>query len=121
MDRQRSSIIRDFFSRSVIGAILSIFLILAALYQLEIVLIWVSRGKQVFEFPFFLWSTSVWIARDIWYGVLVIGWAIGIWSGFKLGEAKEFETLLEEPGDVAVLREIIEYYKNALEKNFGQA
>ena len=54
MERQRNSIIRDFYSKSIIGALLSIFLILAALYQLEIVLIWVSRGRQVFEFPFFL-------------------------------------------------------------------
>jgi len=54
MERQRNSIIRDFYSRSIVGAILSVFLILTALYQLEIVLMWVSRGRQVFEFPFFL-------------------------------------------------------------------
>jgi hypothetical protein len=111
MEKQRNSIISEFYSRSIIGALFSIFLILSALYQLEIVLIWVSRGRQVFEFPFFLWSTSVWIARDIWYGVLVIGWAIGIWSGFKLGEVKEFETLRETPEDAAILREIIDSYK----------
>jgi hypothetical protein len=116
MEKQRNNIIRDFYSKSIIGAILSVFLILAALYQLEIVLIWVSRGRQVFEFPFFLWSTSVWIARDIWYGVLVIGWAIGIWSGFKLGEVKEFETLLETPEDATILREIIESYKKETSK-----
>jgi hypothetical protein len=116
MEKQRNNIIRDFYSNSIIGAILSVFLILAALYQLEIVLIWVSRGRQVFEFPFFLWSTSVWIARDIWYGVLVIGWAIGIWSGFKLGEVKEFETLLETPEDATILREIIESYKKETSK-----
>jgi hypothetical protein len=41
---------------------------------------------------------------------------LGIWSGFKLGEAKEFETLLEQPGDVAILRELIETRKKTLEK-----
>lgn len=119
VERQRNSIIRDFYSRPIIGLILSIFLTLAALYQLEIVLIWVSRGRQVFEFPFFLWSTSVWIARDIWYGVLVIGWAIGIWSGFKLGESKDYERLLEQPGDITILRELIETQKKTLQRNLN--
>ncbi|MBD3205882.1 hypothetical protein GF319_06015 [Candidatus Bathyarchaeota archaeon] len=119
MEKQRNSIIRDFYSIPIIGLILSVFLTLAALYQLEIILIWVSRGRHVFEFPFFLWSTSVWIARDIWYGILVVGLAIGIWSGFKLGESKDYQALLEQPGDLAILRELIELQKKNLERNLN--
>lgn len=52
----------------------------------------------------------------------MIVWAIGVWSGFKLGEVKEFETLLEKPEDAAILREIIESYKKeTVEKSLRQA
>lgn len=115
MEKRRNGIIREFYSRAIIGAVLSGLLILASLYQLEIILIWISRGKQVFEFPLFLWSTSVWIARDIWYGVLILGWILGLWSGFKLGEVREFETLLESPEDATVLRELVQSHKNGVE------
>jgi len=115
MPKIRRGVIREFYFRATIGAIFSGLLIMASLYQLEIVLIWIQKGRQIFEFPFFIWTTSVWMARDIWYGVLVVGWVIGLWSGFKLGEVREFETILENPQDATVLKEIIQTYKKETE------
>ena len=41
---------------------------MAVLYQLEIIIIWVSNDIYHFEFPFYIGgSISVWVARDFWY------------------------------------------------------
>jgi len=108
----RKNVIREFYSRALLGAILSGILVMASLYQLEIILIWVHNGRGVFDFPFFTWTTNVWVARDVWYGVLVFGWVVGLWAAFKLGEVREFETILENPQDATVLREIIQIHKS---------
>jgi hypothetical protein len=116
MKLQRNRIIREYYSKAIVGLIFSGLLILASLYQLEIIAIWILRGREIFEFPFFLWTTSVWMARDIWYAVLVIGWILGMLSGFKLGEVKEFQSLLDSPEDAAILNEIIQIYKEESRK-----
>ena len=51
----------------VIG--LSLLLWMVSLYQLEIIWIWLRMGKETFEFPFFLLTTNLWVARDFWYTV----------------------------------------------------
>lgn len=38
-----------------------------------------------------------------------------MWSAFKLGEIREFETILESPQDATVLKEIIQTYKTETE------
>ncbi len=53
---------------------LSIYLWAMSVWQLEIIAIWIAEGKEVWEFPFFLWQTNTWMARDIWY--LVNGIAV---------------------------------------------
>ena len=92
-------------------------LILAALYQLEIILIWVSQGRTVFEFPFFLWTVNIWVARDLWYGALFVAWLLGAYSAFKLGEVREFDVLQSDPLDASILKEIIQAYR---EKSPGE-
>ena len=110
-------IIRNYYAKSIIGLTLSAFLILASLYQLEIILIRVTQDRFTFEFPFFLLTTNLWFARDIWYFVMILGWALGTYSGFKLGETREFEYLIETPSDVAIIKEIIDKYRQEEDKN----
>lgn len=110
-------IIRKYYATSIIGLMFSALLIIASLYQLEIILIRVTQNRLTFEFPFFLWTTSLWVARDIWYLVMIIGWILGTYSGFKLGELREFENLLEDPSDAAIIKEIITTYQENEEKN----
>ena len=89
-------IIRKYYATNILVLILSALIILASLYQLEIILIRVTQNRTTFEFPFFLMTINLWLARDIWYLVMIFGWALGAYSGFKLGEIREFETLLED-------------------------
>ncbi len=110
-------IIRKYYAASIIGLMFSALLIIASLYQLEIIRIRVTQNRTTFEFPFFLWTTSLWVARDIWYLVMIIGWLLGTYSGFKLGELREFENLLETPSDAAIIKEIITTYQENEEKN----
>lgn len=65
MPKIRRSVIREYYFKAIVGAMLSGLLIMASLYQLEIVLLWIQKGRESFEFPFFMWTTSVWMARDI--------------------------------------------------------
>jgi hypothetical protein len=51
----------------VAGIALGFALWLASLYQLEIIYIWISLDKTQFEFPFYIWVTSLAVARDFWY------------------------------------------------------
>ena len=110
-------IIRKYYAKSILGLMFSALLIITSLYQLEIILIRVTQNRVTFEFPFFLWTTNLWIARDIWYLVMIIGWLLGTYSGFKLGELREFENLLEKPSDAAIIKEIITHYQENEEKN----
>ena len=104
-------IIRKYYAKSIIGIILSGILILASLYQLEIIFIWGIQKRLTFEFPFFLWTTNLWIARDIWYTIMIIGWILAAYSGFKLGEIREFENLIEDPKDAEIIQEIIQEHR----------
>ena len=111
-------IVRKYYAVSIIGLLFSALLILASLYQLEIILIRVTQNRASFEFPFFLWTTTVWMARDVWYLVMVLGWILGAYSGFRLGEVREFENLLEDPKDATLIKEIIKnYQKDQMSKN----
>jgi len=85
-------------------------LIIASLYQLEIILIRVTQNISTFEFPFFLLTTNLWVARDIWYLVMIIGWVLGAYSGFKLGELRDFKNLTENQSDATIIKEIIDNY-----------
>ena len=105
-------IVRKYYAVSIIGLIFSALLVLASLYQLEIILIRVTQNRVTFEFPFFIWTTSLWVARDVWYLVLVIGWIMGAYSGFRLGEVREFENLLEDPKDATIIKKIIKAYQD---------
>lgn len=104
-------IVRKYYATSIIGLIFSALLVLASLYQLEIILIRVTQNRITFEFPFFIWTTNLWVARDVWYLVLVIGWILGAYSGFRLGEVRKFETLLEDPKDATIIKEMIKSYQ----------
>jgi formate-dependent nitrite reductase membrane component NrfD len=100
-------IVRKYYAVSIVGLLFSALLVLAALYQFEIILIWVTQDRITFEFPFFLWKTNIWWARDVWYLVLVVGWVLGAYSGFRLGEVREFESLIREPKEATIIDEII--------------
>lgn len=65
----------------IIGLMFAGILWIVSLYQLEICLIWVSQGKFTFEFPLFILTTSVWMARDIWYAVNAISLVLAVYSG----------------------------------------
>jgi hypothetical protein len=65
----------------IIGLLLAVGLWLASLYQLEILWIWLNNGKYEFEFPFYLMTISIYMARDFWYLVNGISLALGIYSG----------------------------------------
>lgn len=71
----------------IFGFVLSALLLLAALYQLEIILIWISLGKLTFEFPFFIGgSINIYWARDFWYLIIFISWLLSFICGWKLAK-----------------------------------
>lgn len=110
-------IIRRYYAKSIIGLMFSALLIIGSLYQLEIILIRVTQNRLTFEFPFFLLTTNLWVARDIWYLVMIIGWVLGAYSGFKLGELRDFENLIENPSDATIIKEIIDNYHEEQRNN----
>lgn len=58
---------------------------MAALYQLEIIMIWVSEQHYTFEFPFYIGGEiSVWVARDFWYLCDFISRILGYIALYKL-------------------------------------
>jgi hypothetical protein len=65
----------------IIGLMFAGILWMTSLYQLEICLIWVSQGKFTFEFPLFIFTTSVWMARDVWYVVNALSLIVAVYSG----------------------------------------
>ena len=73
--------IPEAYQKPIIGLMLGAALWITSLYQLEICIIWVSQGKFTFEFPLFLFTTSVWMARDIWYLVNGISLVLASYSG----------------------------------------
>ena len=110
-------IVRKYYAVSIIGLVLSALLISVSLYQLEIILIRVTQNRVTFEFPFFIWTTNIWVARDVWYLVMIIGWILGAYSGFKIGEVRNFENLLEDPKDATIIKEIIKSYQEEQKSN----
>ena len=65
----------------IIGLIFAGILWMTSLYQLEILWIWLSIGKTTFEFPFFMATINIWMARDIFYGVNALSLVLAIYSG----------------------------------------
>jgi hypothetical protein len=58
---------------------------MASLYQLEIIMIWVSEQHYTFEFPFYIGGEiSVWVARDFWYLMSFVSRIIGYFSLYKM-------------------------------------
>jgi len=98
------------------GLIFSGALVLASLYQLEIIFIWVAQGRLVFEFPFYSFTTSVWFARDIFYGLLVLGWVLAGVSTFYIGAIREVEVLFSDAETMDILRDMIREYREDRER-----
>lgn len=65
----------------VLGLMTSTMMVFVSLWQVEIVS-W--NQDEEFEFPFFILAINKWWARDFWYAVNVIGWVLGILSGYAL-------------------------------------
>ena len=73
------------YRKWMIALVFSAFLLMASLYQLEIILIWINNGKYTFEFPFFIGgSINIYWARDFWYFMVFISWFTSFCSGWKL-------------------------------------
>jgi hypothetical protein len=64
-------------------------------------------------------TTNLWVARDIWYLVMIIGWVLGVYFGFRLGEVRDFESLLEVPKDATIIQEIIREYQEEQKDQTG--
>ena len=79
---------RDYLTHMV-GMILAGILWMASLYQLEIIYIWMAEGRIVFEFPFYIWTCSLPMARDIWYGVNALAFTLAVASALTLGSRRE--------------------------------
>jgi hypothetical protein len=73
----------------IAGLTLAGILWMTSLYQLEILWIWLSNGKTTFEFPFFILTISIWMARDIWYAVNAISLILAIISGAIFNARRE--------------------------------
>jgi hypothetical protein len=65
------------FMMGFLGIILSTGLLIASLWQLEIVS---AFPGDVFDFPFYLWRVNKWWARDFWYLVNVVSWLLAVLS-----------------------------------------
>jgi len=56
---------------------LSVFLLVAGLWQLEIVHWCITTGRRTFDWPFYMFpSVDIWFARDVMYGVIVLAFII---------------------------------------------
>lgn len=69
----------------IAGFILAGVLWMTSLYQLEIIYIWQGIGKDEFEMPFYLWTMSLPVARDLWYLVNGAAFAVGMISALTFG------------------------------------
>ncbi len=65
------------FMIGFLGIILSTGLLMASLWQIEIVS---AFPGDVFDFPFYLWRVNKWWARDFWYLINVISWVLAVLS-----------------------------------------
>jgi len=62
----------------IAGMILAGILWMTSLYQLEVIYIWLAEGRTIFEFPFYIWTCGLPMARDIWYGVNALAFTIAV-------------------------------------------
>ncbi|MEM2534077.1 MAG: hypothetical protein QXK12_08665 [Candidatus Nezhaarchaeales archaeon] len=62
--------------KNILGLLLSVFLLIGSLYQLEIVYIGVYEHWPRFDFPFYIYSCSLPLARDIFYLGIVLSWIL---------------------------------------------
>lgn len=76
------------YLRQLIGFTVAGVLWMTSLYQLEIVTIWQCEGRTQFEFPFYIWTTNLWVARDVWYAVNGLAILIAMASGITLGSKR---------------------------------
>jgi hypothetical protein len=65
----------------VVGLMASTMMEFVSLWQIEIATGW---ADDTFEFPFFAFVVNKWWARDFFYAVNILGWIIGIVSGYLL-------------------------------------
>lgn len=65
----------------LLGLVLSTGLLMASLWQIEIV---VALPNDGFDFPFYLWNVNKWWARDFWYLINMIAWLLGVLSTASL-------------------------------------
>jgi len=61
------------------GLVLSTALVFAGLWQIEIITGW--DPDDVYDFPFYWGRLNKWVARDLWYAIIIVGWLLGIVSG----------------------------------------
>ncbi len=62
---------------------------MTSLYQLEIIYIWQAECRAIFEFPYYIWSCSLPMARDIWYGVNAVAFTLTAASSLTFGRKRE--------------------------------
>lgn len=69
---------------AVAGLVLSMALLMASLWQIEICTGW---AKDVgFDMPFYLIRKMNWaVARDLWYTVNILSWVLAAVSAYYLG------------------------------------
>ena len=65
----------------LLGLVLSTGLLMASLWQIEIV---VALPNDGFDFPFYLWNVNKWWARDFWYLINMVSWLLGVLSTASL-------------------------------------
>lgn len=74
------------FRFPVIALVFSGMTQMGMIWQQEIIDIWVSNGKFVFELPFFIGgSINIWWVRDLVDLITILAWVLGVWGGYQLG------------------------------------
>lgn len=81
MEITRSQSSLKAFFIPLMGLVLSTGMLMASLWQIEIV---VALPNDGFDFPFYLWTVNKWWARDFWYLINVVSWLMGILSTASL-------------------------------------
>lgn len=74
--------------KNLVLCVASAFLWMAAIWQLEYV-ITCADNHWVYDAPFHLFQCDIWVAHDIWYGVLFIAWLLVFIAYARLDYAKK--------------------------------
>jgi len=82
---------------NILGLVFAGVLWMTSLYQLEIIYIWLAIGKQEFEMPYFLWTCSLPMARDIFYTVNALAFVVCIISAMTFGIKRTIRRLSCNP------------------------